>query len=282
MWRRLLVLTLVTSMTVGPQVRADICGQSFPHMGTFRRKLKRAPIGSHVVLKLTSGQELEGSLEAIDAEAVTLGLLEGPGSQRRVPHERVAKVKVLNRMSYRAAGRPNGKMARRAVHNLGVGRHVMAEEATGIVSRGHIQEISESYFALKLDGSSELRLVSYDHVLQVRENHAVWALLGIGIVLLIYWLKGGFGQSGIISLSPDSAPEGGPGFTLTVRGHGFKSASVVRWDGKDRPTTFISDKELQAVIFDRDVWSAMEVEVTVATNGEVTYEAVFLVFRHED
>ena len=42
------------------------------------------------------------------------------------------------------------------------------------------------------------------------------------------------------SLSPSSANVGAPGLMLTVNGSGFVSSSVVRWNGADRATTFVS------------------------------------------
>ena len=52
----------------------------------------------------------------------------------------------------------------------------------------------------------------------------------------------------ITALSPSSASAGGAGFVLTVTGRGFVSGSVVRWNGSDRPTTFVSATELRATI----------------------------------
>src|SRR5205823_10869665 len=52
----------------------------------------------------------------------------------------------------------------------------------------------------------------------------------------------------ITSLSPLSAPVGGPAFTLTVTGSGFVAASVVQWNGAARPTTFVSSTQVQAAI----------------------------------
>src|SRR4029077_19027509 len=40
------------------------------------------------------------------------------------------------------------------------------------------------------------------------------------------------------TLSPSSAPIGGAAFTLVATVSGFGAASVVRWNGADRPTTF--------------------------------------------
>jgi len=52
-------------------------------------------------------------------------------------------------------------------------------------------------------------------------------------------------------------------FTLTVMGYGFTNNSVVRWNGSDRPTTFISDTHLTATILAEDVSVLGEFPVTV-------------------
>ena len=52
----------------------------------------------------------------------------------------------------------------------------------------------------------------------------------------------------ISGLSPNRAYAGGPSFTLSLSGSGFVPSSVVRWNGADRPTTFISSTLLTAAI----------------------------------
>jgi hypothetical protein len=47
-------------------------------------------------------------------------------------------------------------------------------------------------------------------------------------------------------LSPDAVLSGGAAFTLTVRGSGFVSSSVVQWNGSARTTTFVNSSPLQA------------------------------------
>src|SRR5262249_58917567 len=44
----------------------------------------------------------------------------------------------------------------------------------------------------------------------------------------------------VSGLVPSGAAAGGAGFTLMVNGTGFLSGSVVRWNGADRATTFVS------------------------------------------
>ena len=67
----------------------------------------------------------------------------------------------------------------------------------------------------------------------------------------------------ISGLVPDSAPVGGPAFTLTVNGSGFVTGSVVRWNGTDRPTTFVSATQLLAAISATDIAAAGTAMVTV-------------------
>ena len=67
----------------------------------------------------------------------------------------------------------------------------------------------------------------------------------------------------LASLSPSSAPVGGAAVTLTVRGSGLVSASVVRWNGVDRPTTFRTASELTVDIPAADLAAPAAVPVTV-------------------
>ena len=68
----------------------------------------------------------------------------------------------------------------------------------------------------------------------------------------------------LLSISPalrdvDEAAD----FTLTVTGYSFTHSSVVRWNGSDRPTTYISDSRLTAAIDAVDVSAVGEFPVTV-------------------
>jgi Concanavalin A-like lectin/glucanases superfamily len=68
------------------------------------------------------------------------------------------------------------------------------------------------------------------------------------------------------SLNPSSAPAGGSAFTLTVSGTGFVGGSVVRWNGTDRPTTFVSATQLTAAIAAADIAATGSSQVTVFTD----------------
>jgi hypothetical protein len=79
----------------------------------------------------------------------------------------------------------------------------------------------------------------------------------------------------ISALEPSSAAVGAGPFTLTVRGSSFAPGSVVRWDGSDRPTTFVSPTQLTAAIPAGDLAGSGAVPVTVfnPASGGVTSAA---------
>ena len=67
----------------------------------------------------------------------------------------------------------------------------------------------------------------------------------------------------LTSLNPSSAAQGSSALTLQVRGRDFVAASVVRWNGSDRPTTFVDGRNLQAQISEEDLAEAGQAQVTV-------------------
>jgi hypothetical protein len=67
----------------------------------------------------------------------------------------------------------------------------------------------------------------------------------------------------ITTISPATAVAGSGGFTLTVTGTNFVTGSVVRWNGNDRPTTFVSSTQLTAAIPASDIATAGTANVTV-------------------
>jgi len=64
-------------------------------------------------------------------------------------------------------------------------------------------------------------------------------------------------------LDPALVVAGGTGLVLTARGTGFVSSSVVRWDGADRPTTYVDQATLTATIAASDVANADTIGITV-------------------
>lgn len=67
----------------------------------------------------------------------------------------------------------------------------------------------------------------------------------------------------VTSVTPATASTGGPAFTLTVNGTDFVPGAVVRWNGSDRGTTFVSSNQLQAAITAADIVADGTASVTV-------------------
>ncbi len=68
----------------------------------------------------------------------------------------------------------------------------------------------------------------------------------------------------ITSLNPSQVFAGSTDFVVVVSGSGFVNGAVVRVNDQDRPTTFISDTRLAAVILSSDVQNAGTAGITVA------------------
>jgi len=67
----------------------------------------------------------------------------------------------------------------------------------------------------------------------------------------------------ITQISPFTTLAGDPALTLRVTGTNFFSGSVVRWNGSDRPTTFVNAGELTASIPSTDLAAAAAAQITV-------------------
>ena len=81
----------------------------------------------------------------------------------------------------------------------------------------------------------------------------------------------------LVSLSPASTVAGGSDFTLTAAGTGFTSASVIRWNGSDRATTFVSSTSLQARILATDIASVGTAQVSTFDPSAGTSNALSFV-----
>ena len=66
----------------------------------------------------------------------------------------------------------------------------------------------------------------------------------------------------ISSLDPASRTMGDPDFTLTVNGSYFVASSIIRWDGFDCPTTFVSNTQLTTIVPAESVQSEATSEVS--------------------
>lgn len=69
----------------------------------------------------------------------------------------------------------------------------------------------------------------------------------------------------LTSVNPAVVPQGSVAFSLGVLGSGFIPGSVVRWNGQDRPTTYMNPGQLLAQISAADVAAADTVEITIFT-----------------
>jgi hypothetical protein len=67
----------------------------------------------------------------------------------------------------------------------------------------------------------------------------------------------------ITNISPSQVVSGGPAFTLTVSGTGFVNGSVVRLNGVDHTTTFVSATQVTAAITAADIATSATLSVTV-------------------
>ena len=71
----------------------------------------------------------------------------------------------------------------------------------------------------------------------------------------------------ITSVNPPSLPMGTPGVSLVANGSGFSPASKVRWNGMDRPTTYIRSDQVRATIPASDLTAPDVAEVRVLNPG---------------
>ncbi|MGA1368336.1 MAG: IPT/TIG domain-containing protein, partial [Blastocatellia bacterium] len=67
----------------------------------------------------------------------------------------------------------------------------------------------------------------------------------------------------VSAITPTTAVQNGDPFTLTVIGSQFVAGAVVRWNGQDRPTTFLNSTVLQAAISSTDLAVVGTASVTV-------------------
>jgi hypothetical protein len=79
------------------------------------------------------------------------------------------------------------------------------------------------------------------------------------------------------SISPVAAPEGGATFTLTVNGTGFTPSAIVRLNGSNRTTTYVSSTQLTASIPNTDITTAGTRNITVAIGSYVSAGATLTV-----
>ncbi|HRJ32020.1 MAG TPA: matrixin family metalloprotease [Fimbriimonadaceae bacterium] len=72
-----------------------------------------------------------------------------------------------------------------------------------------------------------------------------------------------FATPTINSISPTSTTAGSPSLSLVVNGGGFYPQSIIRWNGQNRPTTFVNSSRLETVIHATEIAAPGTAEVTV-------------------
>jgi len=82
-----------------------------------------------------------------------------------------------------------------------------------------------------------------------------WAVTSVVAIMLVTALSCGTCPPlpSITSISPTSATTGGSQFPLTVNGNDFRRDSLVSWNSSFRTTTFISSRQLVALIVAADI-----------------------------
>ncbi len=76
-----------------------------------------------------------------------------------------------------------------------------------------------------------------------------------------------YGQPTISSISPDSGAAGSTSIALTVNGSNFSSGSVIRWNGNDLTTKFVTSAKLTATLTPTELPQAGTATVTVFTSS---------------
>ena len=93
-------------------------------------------------------------------------------------------------------------------------------------------------------------------------------------------LNGNSAAPVVKTLTPATANAGDPAFTLSVSGSNFLSSTVVRWNGQNRPTTFIDSGHLTVQIPAADlatIGRASVMAFNAAAGGGVSNSTMFLI-----
>jgi hypothetical protein len=79
----------------------------------------------------------------------------------------------------------------------------------------------------------------------------------------------------VASLSPNAAPPGSSGFTLTVNGSNFTAGDTVLWNGAPLSTSYVSSTQLTAPVTAAQLSGAGTVNVSVLHNGVLSNTVAF-------
>ena len=235
MWRKLLVVILVTLTAHVPRPGVCVMAQSMGMAKETQQQVAGAGVGSYVALELVDGKKLKGRLEVIGERRFTMELLGSRGARLQVGYEGVTKLREVKRTSYRARGQPNAELARQAIDGLGVATHVMVKLPDERVLRGHIQAIDERRFVLRLDTTGQPTPISYGQVKQVRENPHVPILIGVFtavgalVALLVLVLMKESGHEPFVSTIDASTIQAGQTVNVRITGNNFAAGATVKF-----------------------------------------------------
>jgi hypothetical protein len=267
-WRKLLVIALAISIAQVPGFSVAVVAKSLTGVKEIQRQVERAGVGSYVAIRLTDGRKLEGRIETIEETHFTIGLLQGESAKLQVKYERVARLKVTEKTSYRAKGQPHAALARQAIEGLEVGTHVMVRLPDGTIPRGHIQAIDERSFTLRLDGTGQPTTISYDQVLEVRENshREIPFIIGIAVaiaaavVVVVYLVTRKSGPKPSVSNLNPNTVQAGKSVDVRITGSDFAAGAAVTFKGGVGPAPAASN----VVVVDANTITAT---VTVEAGG---------------
>lgn len=81
----------------------------------------------------------------------------------------------------------------------------------------------------------------------------------------------------IASLTPNSKIAGTGAFSITVTGQNFSPSSIVRWNGNNRTTTYVSPTQLTVNILASDIVTSGTATVTVANGSTISNSSTFTI-----
>src|SRR5262249_27071559 len=81
----------------------------------------------------------------------------------------------------------------------------------------------------------------------------------------------------ISQISPNSAPAGSKGFTMTVNGSNFGADVIVYWNTNNRKTQFVSTNQVVCQINDKDLEDPGTFGIYVRTGGQISNTVDFIV-----
>ncbi|MCX6693583.1 MAG: IPT/TIG domain-containing protein [Methanomicrobiales archaeon] len=128
----------------------------------------------------------------------------------------------------------------------------------------------------KLQWNGKVRTTTYDSATKLKANILAADVARAGLYQVRVFNPGpggGFsrnisylvknGRPDLRSINPTNVTAGGPNFVLTVTGTSFVRGSIIRWNGDNRDTTYISATRLRSIIPRADIRTRKRVPITV-------------------